>query len=314
MTTTHSFEAVADGRLDRLIAQALPELSRSRARRLVDEGLVAIDGAPAKKAGTAVREGATIAVQVPPPPPLDVEASEIPLSILHEDEHTLVIDKQPGLVVHPAPGLREATLIEAVRVRYPEVGEIEEGDRGGIVHRLDRDTSGVIVVAKSAASQHALKEQWRVRETAKTYLAIVEGAPDPPEGIIEAPIAPLPSDPRRRGVVEGGKSARSQYRVLEQYGTTAALIEVEIFTGRTHQIRVHMQAVGNPVIGDALYGRRSDLIDRQALHAWRLGVTLASNGEWRDFEAPLPEDMRRAIETLRTRHDVAPSKRVGALQ
>jgi 23S rRNA pseudouridine1911/1915/1917 synthase len=307
------FEAPARGRLDRLIADALPDVTRSQARRLVDDGRVTVEGTPAAKAGLAVRAGAVIRVDVPARPDREFEAGDIPLHILHEDEHTLVLDKQPGLVVHPAPGLHAVTLIEAVSVRYPEVREIEGGDRGGIVHRLDRDTSGVIVVAKSEASQHALKEQWRNRDTCKIYLAIVEGAPDPPEGIIEAPIAPLPNDPRRRGVVEGGQSARSQYRVLEQYGEEAALVEVQIFTGRTHQIRVHMEAIGNSVIGDELYGRPSELINRQALHAWRLGVALASDGEWREFEAPLPDDLRSAIAALRIRHGVTASDRVGAV-
>ena len=198
-----------------------------------------------------------------------------------------------------------------MRARYPEVREIDASNRGGIVHRLDRDTSGVIALAKSEASQFALKEQWRNRETEKYYLALVEGVVDPPEGIIEAPLGPDPEDPRRRAVVEDGQYARSQYRVLEQYGHDAALLEVQIFTGRTHQIRVHLEAIGHPILGDLMYGRPSDLIERQALHAWRLGFTLASNGARREFIAPLPDDMREAIRRLRARHHVATSE-IGA--
>jgi hypothetical protein len=182
----------------------------------------------------------------------------VPLDILFQDEQTLVLNKQPGLVVHPRDGVQEATLIDAVRARYPEVAEIDDTDRGGIVHRLDRDTSGVIALAKSAEAQAVLKDQWRNRETEKIYLAIVEGRLDLAEGIIEAPLGPDPDDPRRRAVVEEGQYARSQYRVLEQYGDEAALLEVRIFTGRTHQIRVHMLAVGHPVMGDLLYGRPSE--------------------------------------------------------
>ncbi len=241
-----------------------------------------------------------------PARPLEAaRADAAALEILYEDEHTLVIDKVPGLVVHPAPGLEEVTLVDIVRERYPEVREIDDSDRPGVVHRLDRDTSGVMVVAKSAEAQHMLKEQWREREPSKVYLALVEGNVDPPAGIIEAPLGPDPTRPSRRAVIEGGQSARSEYRVLEQYGDEAALLQVTIFTGRTHQIRVHMAAVGHPVLADTLYGHTSEHIQRQALHAWRLGFTLASTGERRTFEAPVPADLQRAIETLRARHGVA---------
>jgi 23S rRNA pseudouridine1911/1915/1917 synthase len=242
-----------------------------------------------------------------PPPDAAFDAEEIlanaqPLVVLYEDEHTLVLDKAAGIVVHPAPGLNEVTLIEVVRARYPEVRDIDDSDRPGVVHRLDRDTSGVMVFAKSAASQHMLKEQWRERESTKVYLALVEGVVDPPAGIIEAPLGPDPSRPGRRAVIEGGQSARSEYRVLEQYGTDAALVEVRIYTGRTHQIRVHMQAVGHPVVGDTLYGHASEVIGRQALHAWYLGFTLASTGERREFEAAIPPDLEAAIAALRAGH------------
>ena len=162
-----------------------------------------------------------------------------------------------------------------------------------------------MVFAKSAVALELLKKQWRERETLKLYLALVEGRVEPPEGIIEAPLGPDPDDPRRRAVVEGGQAARSQYRVREQYEDEAALLEVQIFTGRTHQIRVHLAAIGHPVVGDRVYGATSRLIQRQALHACRLGFTLASTGEWREFEAPMPEDMRRAAQTLRARHGIS---------
>lgn len=312
MTATRTFDVGEPDRLDRAIVAAMPELSRSQVRRLIEDGQVSVDGRVVERPATAVGSGARVAVIEPVVPDLDLQAHEVPLDILYEDEETLVLDKQPGLVVHPRPGMNAVTLINAVRARYPEVREIDESDRGGIVHRLDRDTSGVIALAKSEPAQFAMKEQWRRRATLKVYLAIVEGRVEPAEGIIDAPLGPDPNDPSRRAVVERGQSARTQYRVLEQYGDEAALLEVRIFTGRTHQIRVHMEAIGHSIVADQMYGRTSDVIERQALHAARLGFTLASNGAWREFEAPLPADMAAAIEELRERHGVAPSERAAA--
>ncbi|MEX2372300.1 MAG: RluA family pseudouridine synthase, partial [Dehalococcoidia bacterium] len=270
-----------------------------------------VGGTPVVKPGVVVTAGATVRLEEPTLGDMDLAAGDIPLDILYEDEQTLVLNKQAGLVVHPREGVREATLINAVRARYPEVAEIDDTERGGIVHRLDRDTTGVIALAKSHESQAMLKEQWRNRETEKAYLALVEGVLDPPDGIIEAPLGADPEDPRRRAVVEDGQYARSQYRRLEQYGGEAALAEVRIFTGRTHQIRVHMEAIGHPIVGDFLYGRTSARIGRQALHAYRLGFTLASNGQWRTFEAPVPDDLRDAIEGLRAEFGVQPVIEIG---
>ena len=306
MTASRSILAAADDRLDRAIVSAMPELSRSQVRRLIEEGGVRLDGRVVDRPAAAVAAGAHIEVVEPVIPDLDLAARAVPLDVLYEDEETLVINKQPGLVVHPRAGIHAVTLINAVRARYPAVREIDESDRGGIVHRLDRDTSGAIALAKSEAAQYSMKEQWRLRETLKIYIALVEGSVEPPEGIIDAPLGPDPTDPSRRAVVERGQSARTQYRVIEQYGDDYALVQVRIFTGRTHQIRVHMQAVGHPVVGDHTYGRTSPIIGRQALHAARLGFTLASNGAWREFEAPLPEDMRAAIDELRARYHVQP--------
>lgn len=302
MTNWRTFEVETEDRLDRAVVAAMPELSRSQARRLIEEGRVRVAGQAAPKAATAVPAGSVVQVSPPVVPNLDLVAEDVPLDILYEDEETLVLNKQPGLIVHPRPGMNAVTLINAVRAHYPEVSEIDDSGRGGIVHRLDRDTSGAIALAKSEASQGALKEQWRNRETLKVYLAIVEGEVVPPEGIIEAPLGPDPADPRRRAVVEHGQTARSQYAVREQYGDEAALLEVQIFTGRTHQIRVHLQAIGHPVLGDGMYGRPSTLIARQALHASRLGFTLASTGEWREFEAPVPDDFADVVRTLRSKH------------
>lgn len=309
--TVTEFVVPEAGRLDVALVTRLPALSRSHARRLIEDGKVTVDGASLLKAGVSVAAGVTIRVEEPALLDMDLLGSAIPLDILYEDEETLVLNKQPGLVIHPRDGVQEPTLINAVRARYPEVADIDDSERGGIVHRLDRDTSGVIALAKSEESQVVLKEQWRARETEKYYLAVVEGRPEPSEGIIEAPLAADPAAPHKRAVVEGGQSARSQYRVLEQYGDEAALVEVRIFTGRTHQIRVHMLAIGHPVVGDFLYGHTSARIGRQALHAWRLGFTLVSTGESRVFEAPLHADMREAIEQLRSEYGVRPAHQIG---
>lgn len=315
MSTSNVTEFVtgAEGRLDRAVVEHIPALSRSQARRLIEAGSVFVDGAAVMKAGAPIAPGAVVRVEEPTLGPDELAAAEIPLEILYEDEETLVVNKQPGLVVHPREGVREATLINAVRVRYPEVADIDDTERGGIVHRLDRDTSGVIALAKTEESQAVLKEQWRNRETEKYYLALVEGRPDPAEGIIEAPLGPDPADPRKRAVVEDGQYARSQYRVLEQYGGEAALVEVRIFTGRTHQIRVHMLAVGHPILGDFQYGRESERIGRQALHAWRLGFMLVSTGQYRTFEAPVPHDLCDAIRQLRAEYGIPPSVNLGEI-
>ncbi len=313
MSSVTDFAAATEGRLDRAVIEQIPSLSRAQARRLIESGAVTVDGQTVTKPGVAVVSGAHIRVEEPTLGPDDLAAAEIPLDILYEDEETLVVNKQAGLVVHPREGVQEATLINAVRARYPEVAEIDDTERGGIVHRLDRDTSGVIALAKTEESQSVLKDQWRNRETEKYYLAIVEGRPDPAEGIIEAPLGPDPADPRRRAVVEDGQYARSQYRVLEQYGDEAALLEVRIFTGRTHQIRVHMLAIGHPILGDFQYGRPSARIGRQALHAWRLGFMLVSTGQFRTFRAPLPDDMCDAIQRLRADYRVTPNADIGEI-
>ena len=297
----------ASARLDRAVVEAMPELSRSQVRRLIEDGSVRVGGKVTTKPAHTVREGAEVLVAEPIVPNLDWQSHDVPLDIIFEDEETLILNKPAGIIVHPRPGMNAVTLINAVRARYPEVREIDDSGRGGVVHRLDRDTSGVIAFAKSEAAQHALKQQWRDRETLKRYLAVVEGFVDPSEGVIEAPLGADPNDPRRRSVVEQGQYARSEFAVLEQFGDEAAFVSVRIHTGRTHQIRVHMAAIGHAVLGDQMYGRASTLIDRQALHARLLGVTLPSSGEWREFEADLPADMVQIIDMLRRRHSVEPS-------
>jgi 23S rRNA pseudouridine1911/1915/1917 synthase len=302
MTDRREFVVAENNRLDRAVVAAMPELSRSQVRRFIEEGLVEVAGTVATRPAHSVRIGATVTVVEPVVPNLDWQAQDVPLDVIFEDEETLVLNKPAGIIVHPTPGSNDVTLINAVRARYPEVRDIDDTGRGGIVHRLDRDTTGVIAIARSQAAQFALKEQWKERETLKRYITIVVGYVDPSEGMIETQVGPDPQDPRRQAVVEQGRTARTEFHVLEQLGEEAALVDVRIYTGRTHQIRVHMAAIGNPVLGDWLYGKPSDLIDRQALHARLLGFSLPSSGAWREFEAPTPPDFQTALDTLRLRH------------
>ena len=297
------FAAERDDRLDRLLGERLVHLSRAQLQRLIEAGHASVDGAEQTRPGRSIRAGAEIAIRLPTTPDLDALAAEVPLDILYEDDELLVLSKQPGLLVHPVQGRPAVTLVHVVRAHRPVVGEIA-GTRSGLVHRLDRDTSGVIAFAKTAAARDLLRAQWKARETLKIYLAIAEGLVEPAQGRIDALLGPDPVHPSRRAVTEDGDSALSEYRVLEQYGDEAALIEVQILTGRTHQIRVHLEAIGHPVLNDGVYGRYSPRIARQALHAERLGLCLPSTGQWREFVAPLPDDIQQAIQALRADHSV----------
>ena len=285
----------AHERLDRFVARRLPELTRSRVRRLIDQGFVTIDGRPAAKAGVALDEGRRVQVTLPPPAPLELEPEPIPLRIVYEDADLLVVDKQPGLAVHPSPGHSRHTLVHAVLAHCPDLSGIGGVLRPGIVHRLDKDTSGLIIVAKHDAAHVSLARQLKERKVEKTYLALVEGRITPPKGVIEAPIARDPRRRKRMAVVDGGRDARTRYRVLREVAGRS-LVEVRPETGRTHQIRVHLAAIGHPIVGDPLYGKRS--LGRQFLHAQRLAFRHPRTGERLELEAPLAEDLRRALAEL----------------
>ncbi len=297
------FTADATERLDHLVGEQLMHLSRSQVQRFIGAGHVEVDGRRQTRPGRRVRAGAEISVRLPTTPDLDALAAETAFEVLYEDEELLVVNKPAGLLVHPVQGRPAVTLVHVVRAHRPEVAAVG-GSRSGLVHRLDRDTSGAIAFAKTEAARDLLRAQWKARETLKVYHAIAEGFVEPAAGRIDAPIGPDPVDPIRRAVAERGDPAFSEYRVLEQYGDEAALVEVRILTGRTHQIRVHLEAIGHPIIGDSLYGPASARIPRQALHAYRLGLCLPSTGEWREFVAPLPGDIEEAIAALRADHDV----------
>jgi len=300
--STRKIELVADRgweRLDTFVARRLPELSRSHARKLIDDGLVTINGRQGKPS-EKVAAAATVAVVIPPPQETRLVAEAIPLTIVYQDHDIIVVDKPTGLTVHPAPGHPSGTLVNALLAACPDLRGISGTLRPGIVHRLDKDTSGLLVVAKNDRAMRALQGQLKDRLVHKTYLALVAGVPSPREGTIEAPIGRNPKNRKKMAVVAGGRDSTSRYRIREEIaGGRYALLEVEPVTGRTHQIRVHMAAVGHPIVGDALYGRRSDVVGRQFLHAWKLGFGMPLGGRQVEFESPLPTELREALETLR---------------
>ena len=289
-------------RLDQFLARRLDGASRSQARRLIDDGLVRIDGSlerPAYK----LRFGELVAVYPREAGPLETPA-EIELQIVHEDEQLAVIDKPANLTVHPAPGQRQPTLIAAILNRWPELAHIADRDpeadplRPGLVHRLDRDTTGLLMIAKTPEALRSLRQQLRQRSMDKRYLAVTVGAPDPPAGLIDAPIGRDPADPRRMAILDRARPSRTGYETLERFAD-AALLECQLITGRTHQIRVHLAAVGHPIAGDAMYGLPTPLIGRQALHARRLTIQHPATEEPLTIEAEPPADFDSLLERLR---------------
>ncbi len=299
-TEHHSFVVAASevDRLDRFLARRRPGISRSYVARLIVDGLVTVNGDGAKPAAL-VRAGDRIALTVPPPSPLPVEPEALPLEIVYEDADMLVVDKPPGMPVHPSPGHPSHTLVNAIMAYCTDLSGIGGVLRPGIVHRLDLDTSGLLMVAKHDAAHRALAGALKDRRVSKVYLALVWGEPKPGSGSIEAPIGRDPRNRKRMAVVSGGREARTEYRTVEMHGESA-LVEARPLTGRTHQIRVHLASAGHPIVGDTVYSRRkTDLVGRQFLHAQGLGLPLPSTGEFREFASPLPPDLRAALERAR---------------
>ena len=285
-------------RLDKFVAARLPDLSRSAVQRLIDGGFITVNGAHAD-AAHKVGPGDVIAVRVPPPAPATLEAEAIPLSVVYEDDDLIVIDKPAGLVVHPAAGHERGTLVNAILAHAPDLEGVGGETRPGIVHRLDKDTSGLIVVAKNDAAYRELQRQFKARSVKKAYLALVEGRLEPDEGIIDAPIARDRVHRQRMAVVISGRLSRTRYKVVKRYsGNEYTLVEAYPETGRTHQIRVHFAWLGHPLVGDTVYGRKKPTlpIERHFLHAARLTLCLPATGEERTFESPLPEDLQRVLD------------------
>lgn len=283
-------------RLDKFISLKLTQFSRARLQKLINEGYVLVNGATAKPS-LKLNPGDKLTVTIPPPPPSPLSPEDIPLKILYEDDDLLVIDKPAGLTVHPAPGHPGHTLVNAILSHFPHLADMGDSPRPGIVHRLDKDTSGVMLVAKNATAQAKLAEQFKSRAVEKTYLALVRGHLAPERGMIEAPIGRHPSNRKKMAVVSRGREARTMYRVVKYMGNYT-LLEVKPETGRTHQIRVHLAAIGYPVMGDAVYGAKSPLLSRQFLHAHRLKIKLPSTGEYQEFTSPLAEDLEKVLEEM----------------
>ena len=286
-------------------ATDLSGLTRSHVQRLIGEGRLTIEGQPVR-ANAIVGGGATLELRIPPPrPAAPIAQPEIAVDVVYEDDDLLIVDKPAGLVVHPSPGHDSGTLVNALLGRGPDLapGGIAGVQRPGIVHRLDRDTSGLLMVARTDAAQASLQAQLKARRIKKTYLALVQGSVAAAVGRIEAPVGRDPGRRTRMAVVQSGRPSTTGYRVRERF-TGWTLLELDLVTGRTHQIRVHLEAIGHPVAGDPVYGngtsrRGPDGLDRLFLHAWRLELTSPSTGRLIRAEAPIPPALDSVLASLR---------------
>ena len=282
-------------RLDKYLTQALPQFSRAYLQKLIEQGHVLVNG-QITKASQRLDKADRITVELPLLPSRP-SAEPMPLTIVYEDEDILLIDKPAGLTVHPAPGHPSHTLVNAILAHCPSLTMNNEPMRPGIVHRLDKDTSGLIVIAKNDIAREYLTAQFKSRTVTKGYLVLVKGRLSPEQGIIEAPIGRDPHHRQRMAIVEAGKEATTQYKV-RKYLNTYTLVEVTPLTGRTHQIRIHLSAIGYPVVGDPIYGIKSTYLNRQFIHAYRLGFRLPSTKKYQEFTSPLPMDLEQALERL----------------
>ncbi len=292
-------------RLDLFLVKCVPELSRARIQALIKAGNVELDEVVVLKMSTPVSLGQQVQINIPAAEPSELAPENIPLDIVFEDEHLLVVSKPAGMVVHPAAGHSAGTLVNAVLAHVPELTGIGGVQRPGVVHRLDKDTSGLILLAKDDATHQWLQNQFKDRKVQKTYIALVDGAPQTPTGRIEASIGRNSSRRKQMAVVPTGKGRESvsEYKVLQRF-PDHTLIEVHPHTGRTHQIRVHMAFIGCPIVGDKVYGyKKSSLpIKRHFLHARDIEVVLLGEKEPRKFTAPLPEELNNLLETLESKH------------
>jgi 23S rRNA pseudouridine1911/1915/1917 synthase len=282
-------------RIDRYLVRALPELSRSRVQQLIRAGFVRLNGANTRP-HQLVRTGDQIELTEPPPEKIETKPEPIPLEILYEDHDLIVINKPAGMTVHPGAGHREHTLVNALLHHCPTLSGIGGKERPGIVHRLDKETSGCLVAAKNDVAHRELSKQFATRTVEKTYLALVAGKVRKQIGVIEEKIGRHPVHRQRMSVASPrGRAARTEYRVLRS-NEQASLMECRLHSGRTHQIRVHLHHLGHPVLGDKIYAPRfAKNSPRQMLHAWKLGFRHPRTGEWKNFEAPLPHDFKQAI-------------------
>ena len=296
-TKLHEFRVtVSESRLDQYLAGLDTGMTRSRLSRLIVEGQVLVNSGPAKPSHK-VRAGDRISLSVPPPRPSSVGPQEIPVTVVYQDASVVVIDKPAGLAVHPGPGHPDMTLVNALLAMCPDIQGIGGEIRPGIVHRLDKDTSGLMMVAKTHQAHNDLSSQIKSRQVTKGYLALVEGTPKQLHGKVDAPVGRHPRRRTRMAVVVGGKEARTNYKVIHQVAGYS-LLEIYLETGRTHQIRVHMAYLGHPLLGDTTYGRSSSLVNRHFLHAFHLGFKHPVNGESLEFKIDLPSDLTPVLDAL----------------
>ena len=305
---TRQLDLIADApkeRLDKFVLAHLVGFSRTQVQALIRDGNVLVDGA-AQKTGYKFKGGERVSVSIPPSEETSVEPEDIPLEIVYEDDDLAVIDKQAGMVVHPGTGNESGTLVNALLARYPELADLmddpETQDRLGIVHRLDRGTSGLLVVARNKPTLLALMRQFQERSVDKVYLALLERRPKSNSGLIDAPIARDPRQRKRMAVNRAGKPAQTEFELLDDhFQGDRALVRLKLLTGRTHQIRAHMAFIGCPVVGDTVYGYRKQRmkLKRQFLHAHELAFEHPVSGERLAFVSELPLALRNVMEKLR---------------
>jgi len=291
-----------DLRLDKLLTQELGDFSRSYIQKIISAGGVSVDGLPVYKKSEPISPGVEVEIIIPPAEDPDLQPEEIPLEIIFENSDCLVINKPAGMVVHPSLGHTTGTLVQAVLGYAPEIEGVGGVKRPGLVHRLDQDTSGVILLAKNDRAHHAFQDQFKNREVGKIYLALVDGRPPSPKGRVEVAIGRDPKHRQRMAAVQDreGKPAVSEFFTIDQL-SKHTLLKVSILTGRTHQIRVHLAFLGCPVTGDTLYGRDKPTLDisRQFLHAHQLTISLPGEEGKRTFESPLPEELQAELDKLK---------------
>jgi 23S rRNA pseudouridine1911/1915/1917 synthase len=305
------FEEITRARLDIFLTGRLPEFSRSRIQGLIKNGFVTVNGETVTKTGRDLESGEGIEIRIPPPLPTGLVAENIPLDIIFENNDLLIVNKPAGMVVHPSPGHDSGTLVHAALGHSPEMEGIGGEERPGIVHRLDKETSGLIVVAKNERSHRWLQDQFRNRTVEKYYLALVDGAPPTPSGRVEAPIGRNTTHRKLMAVVpsEKGRQAISEYHTTERFANHT-LLTVHPLTGRTHQIRVHMAFLGCPIVGDRVYGRHKQTLEleRHFLHAFRLKILLPGEKIAKLYEAPLPQELELVLDQLRSTEPYFPRK------
>lgn len=293
-------------RLDRYLSQELPNLSRSRIQQLIEQNNVQLNNKICTSKKTAVKAGDRISVKIPDAEPLELQPENIPLDILYEDDSLVIINKTAGLVVHPAPGHQDGTLVNAILAHCPNLPGIGGVQRPGIVHRLDKDTTGAIAIAKTEHAHQHLQAQLKAKTARREYLGIIYGVPKTESGSIDLPIGRHPVDRKKMAVVpveQGGRTAVTHWKVKERLGNYT-LMHFQLETGRTHQIRVHSTHIGHPIVGDPIYssGRSVGVnLPGQALHAWRLRLEHPVSGEWIQVTAPPPQEFTTLLEVLRRR-------------